>query len=67
MFSKSIIEDSRSINDTTRVMRVTPQFGASLTDHSIVIIYNRNVFIITGHRLVLIPVLDGELVNVLLL
>jgi hypothetical protein len=63
MFSRSIIEDSRSINDTSSHQKVTPQFGASLTDHSIVIIYNRNMFIIAGHRLVL----DGELVNVLLL
>ncbi len=30
---------------------VTPQFGASLTDHSSVIIYDLNMFIIQATRL----------------
>jgi hypothetical protein len=43
MFSRNVIEDSRSINDTYRVM---PQFGASLPDNSRVIIHNHNTSIL---------------------
>jgi hypothetical protein len=42
MFSRSKIEDSKSTNDTARVM---PQFGGSLTDDFRVVIYERNMFI----------------------
>jgi hypothetical protein len=43
---QSIIEDSRSINDTSSCQKVMPQIGASLTDDSRVIIYGCNMFII---------------------
>ncbi len=46
MFSRSIIKDSRSKNDTQSCQKVMPQFGASLTDNSRVVIYNCNIFII---------------------
>ncbi len=52
--SRSVIDDSRSINyktimiinDTSRVIIMTPQLGASLTDNSRSIVYNCNVYII---------------------
>ncbi len=53
MLSRSIIEDSRSINDTSTVARKLShksQVGASLTDDSGVIIYDRNMFIIQATR-----------------
>jgi len=34
------------VNDTSRVIRMTTQLGASLTDDSRSIIYNHNMFII---------------------
>jgi hypothetical protein len=34
------------VNETTRVVRMTPQLGASLTDDSRSVIYNRNMFLI---------------------
>ncbi len=51
---RSIIDDSRSINykkimivnETPRVVRMTPQLGVSLTDDSRSVTYNRNMFII---------------------
>jgi hypothetical protein len=51
--SRSVIDDSRSINyknimivnHTSRVVRMTAQFGASLADDSRSVIYNRNMFI----------------------
>jgi hypothetical protein len=46
MFSRSVIEDSRSINDTSSLLKVMPQFVASLTDNSTVVIYDYNMFII---------------------
>ncbi len=41
MFSRSIIEDSKSTNQ-----RVMPQLGASLIDNSRVVIYDHNMFMI---------------------
>ncbi len=54
MFLSSIIDSSRSIsyrnitivNDSSRVVSVTPQLGASLTNDSRSIIYDRDMFII---------------------
>jgi len=49
MFSRSIIEDSRSINDTSRVISMMIVSDAtiwSVTNDSRVVIYNLNMFII---------------------
>ncbi len=54
MFAKSIIKDSRSINDPSRVVR-KPQFGASLSDYSRVIIYHHNMFTIQATGLIFKP------------
>jgi hypothetical protein len=58
--SRSITDDSRGINYknimiviyTSRVIRMMPQLGASLTDDSRSVIWDRNTFIIrvTGVR-----------------
>jgi hypothetical protein len=55
MFYRSIIDDSWSINDTSRVIRMTivsdaPGCGVILTTPGV--IYDRNIFIIhaKGHR-----------------
>jgi hypothetical protein len=48
MFSRSIIKDPRSINDTSRVIRMMIVSDAtiwSVTNDSRVVIYNRNMFI----------------------
>jgi hypothetical protein len=55
MFSRSVIEDSRSITDTSRVFRMMTVSGATIWSpnyyDSRVTIYNRNVFIVqaTGY------------------
>ncbi len=57
---KSIIGNSKSINyknimivnDTSRVVRMMPQLGTSLTDYSRSIIYNCNMFIIQATGLI---------------
>jgi hypothetical protein len=55
--SRSVIDDSRTtnynniiiVNDTSRVVRMMPQLGASLTDDSSCVIYNCNMFIIQAN------------------
>jgi hypothetical protein len=47
MFSMSLIDNTRSVNDTSRVVRMTLQLGASLTIVILVtrgVIYDRNIF-----------------------
>ncbi len=47
MFSRSLIVDSGSINDTFRVIRMISDATIwSVTNDSRVVIYNRNMFII---------------------
>ncbi len=51
---RSVIDNSmcinykniRIVNGTSRVVRMTPQLGASLTDNCRSVIYDRNMFII---------------------
>ncbi len=45
MFPRSVIDDSRSINDTSRVVRMTNLSGRH-SDDSKGVIYKRNIFMI---------------------
>ena len=55
--SRNIIDDFKSINyknivimkGTSRVIRMMPQLGESLTDNSISAIYDHNIFIVQAN------------------
>ncbi len=64
MFSKSETDDTRSVNDTSRVVRITivsdaTNWSVNYDRHSTGVIYNYNIFIMQATGLVYVIVLLG--------